>query len=534
LFKIVQYTSAGLADKLVGALDDARVDRLIASTVDQRRSIGTLHLALFELRNDPERRKLGERLELAIGPARFLHLIEQNGTVFELFKIVQYTSAGLADKLVGALDDARVDRLIASTVDQRRSIGTLNLTLRGLRNDLERRKLGERLEEVIGVTGFWRLLLSVGSAGPLVDLVRDMSPEFRAKFLGAAYGHSQDDWAGLLGRGDFFQLCELLAECPEMLSDTARGERLNDAITAVTPALLANSDWYARNTGAKRLDAAQPSRPRNTALVALDTWLAEMEVASLSLPTLSQAVNALVLLSERRPESRVDLAARLWEILPARNRWVLDPKQDMSLPRMLLDLVASAEFPDTDATRVFETCVGCLVPSLLARCRTVDIVWTLWALFALARRRWGLTPSAFAARLPVELVKATRDALKKGVTQKANADELSAQFCLLGLLSLLDMGADSATVRALSDRLGKNPDATAWSLCANRPFVPAWLALRGVDAARSLRPWAREHFLKRLASAAEEYSERDPATEDLLKDVKRRQRSLGNHDRVER
>ncbi len=465
---------------------------------------------------------------------RMLATIIQNGTVVELFKIVQHASAGLADKLVGALDEARVDRLIASTVDQRRSIGTLNFTLFELRKDPERRKLGERLEEAIGVTGFWKLLLGAGSVGPLVDLMRDMSTEFRTRFLAAAYGHSQDDWTGLLGRGDVFQLCEMLADCPEMLSDAVGGERLNNAITAVTPVLLAESDWYARSTGAKRLDAAQPSGPRNAALAVLDIWLADVEVASLSLSTLRQAVNALALLSERRPASRVDLAARLWELLPAPDSWVLDHKQDMALPRMLLGLVASPEFPDTDATRIFEACVGCLVPSFLARCRTVDIVWTLWALFALARRRWDLTPSAFAARLPAELVGATRDALKKGADQKTNADERCAQFCLLGLLSLLNIGGDSASVEALCDQLGKNPDATAWSLCANRPFVPAWLALRGVDAVRSLRPQVQEHFLKRLASAAEEYPERDPATEYLLDDVKRRQRSLGNQVRTER
>ncbi|MDX2300077.1 MAG: hypothetical protein NW204_10155, partial [Xanthomonadaceae bacterium] len=150
LFKIVESASAALAEAMLTALEHNpdQVTHLIERTIQSQRSIGTLSLALRELRMDSERRALGERLERAIGGPAFLRLIAANGSVFELFSILKQTSAALAEAMLTALEHNpdQVTDLIERTIQRQRSIGTLDLTLRELRMDSERRALGERLE----------------------------------------------------------------------------------------------------------------------------------------------------------------------------------------------------------------------------------------------------------------------------------------------------------------------------------------------------------------------------------------------------
>ena len=120
LFGILGYATASFRQALLGQLDEATAGRLVDKTIASGRSIGTLHLAMRELgeadqKLEADKRLLG-RLEQAIGAGRFLRLIQHNGTLFELFRILQYTTSTFRRQLLGQLDAVRAAALVDKTI----------------------------------------------------------------------------------------------------------------------------------------------------------------------------------------------------------------------------------------------------------------------------------------------------------------------------------------------------------------------------------------------------------------------------------
>jgi hypothetical protein len=72
------------------------------------------------------------RLEQAIGAVHFLRLIAANGTVFELFRILQYATPAFRTALLDQLKEATALQLVDKTIAAGRSIGTLHLAMREL------------------------------------------------------------------------------------------------------------------------------------------------------------------------------------------------------------------------------------------------------------------------------------------------------------------------------------------------------------------------------------------------------------------
>ena len=378
--------------------------------------------------------------------------------------------------------------------------------------------MGKELERALGPTGFWTLLVGAGSPGPLVDLARDLSPDFRHEFLAAGRDLSQKQWEQILGRGDFFQLCELISKCPVVFDQRVGGHTLLSAVDEQAPRVAACSTWYERNSGVKGLAECPASSALDAAHRALSASLAEIAIDSLSFPDLHEAVNGLELLYERRPDARAALAARLWDMLPPPERWRLDPKNDMALPRILLGIVAQPEFLVEDVDRVIGGVVQCLAPKVMAKCRTVDILWTLWALFACSRRRNGIAPESFSLGQKA-LLKSAATVLTLRAAEPCTCDELRARFAMLGLLVFFGILVAPSAVTALGAKLENGTDTGAWWLCADQNFVTAWLVLRGFEAVRPLPDRQKRYFVDRLLGAAAGYPEIDPAAEYLRTQV---------------
>ena len=164
----MQIRNSTLAEELIAGLDDRLVEQLVTQTITARRSIGTLNLALRELKQRDA--GLLRRLEVQIGAARFLRLIAANGSLLELFWVIQDSTLALADELIAGLDGQLVDQLITRTITTGRSIGTLNLALRKLkRNDIA---LLRRLEAQIGGARFLRLIAANGSIVELFWVIK--------------------------------------------------------------------------------------------------------------------------------------------------------------------------------------------------------------------------------------------------------------------------------------------------------------------------------------------------------------------------
>jgi hypothetical protein len=179
LFKLLENTSSTFAGQLLDELDDEDMKALLDKTIASGRSIGTLNLAMRELGDaDPG---LLVRLEKCIGAARFLKLIAANGTVIELFKLLEHTSSTFAGQLLDELDEENMKPLVDKTIASARSVGTLSLTLLGLRNTDQR--LLVRLEKCIGAARFLKLIAANGSVLDLFGVLRQATPAFAGELL---------------------------------------------------------------------------------------------------------------------------------------------------------------------------------------------------------------------------------------------------------------------------------------------------------------------------------------------------------------
>jgi hypothetical protein len=94
---------------------------------------------------------------------------------------------------------------------------------------------------------------------------------------------------------------------------------------------------------------------------------------------------------------------------------------------------------------------------------------------------------------------------------------LRARFALVGFFSLVASPVDVAAVSKLEAELSRRAQVGAWWLTVDQSFVSAWLILRGLQTVRPLPRWDKVLYAKRLLSAAELYSEIDPAVELLLR-----------------
>jgi len=517
LFQCIEHASPDFIGEIVAQIDRVRIARLVEKTISAGRSIGTLSLSIREIQRRNTISTAAQELVMKIGPARLITLIEANGTFFELFKIIQQVPDGCAHGMIGLMDDRRVARLIQKTVVAGRSIGTLNYTLRDLHRRRHETDLGRALEKILGPDGFWALVVGTGSMGPLVDLLRDMSTSFQYEVVGAASSLTPKQWAQIIRRGDIFQLAEFIRYLAVEFEHGAAERALTQAVEAEVSELVTNSDWYALNTASKLLRDSPPSRLWHITSKEFDASLSQLEIDSHLFPTFRQAVNGLELLYERCPASRPILARDLKVLLPPPNTWMLNPKQDLGLPRILLRLVESKEFSEPDVVFVVESLAHCVSPDRLAHWRTVDILWTLWALFRLCLHR-GLGIGEYGESFILAVVDASNS--RFGSRLESNRrDELRARFALGGLLSLLAQPVDSAALNWLVKELAKDSIIGARWLTVNQSFVTAGLVLRGIDGAAPFPSKTKADFLDRLQFASTDNGAMDLAADYLYDDL---------------
>ncbi len=206
LFMIIRYSSPSMAGELIEALNAETLDILIAKTIASGRSIGTINFALRELKEaNPA---LLDKLECKIGAKRYLHLITSAGTIYELFKSIEDTSLSMAGELIEALDAETLDTLIAKTIASDRSIGTIHLTLRELKET--NLALLDKLERKIGAKRWWQLICANGTMRILREIMRRMDESFKWKLVEDSQNLSLDDWQQLLLRGDFADIAHFV------------------------------------------------------------------------------------------------------------------------------------------------------------------------------------------------------------------------------------------------------------------------------------------------------------------------------------
>jgi hypothetical protein len=195
LFKLLEKSSATRAGQLIDALDAPVINALVANTITEQRSIGTLGLTLRDLGmktivEGGQEQSLVNLLEEKITAEHLLNLIAGNGAIFELFKLLENSSATRASQLIDALDPPIINVLVDKTIAEQRSIGTLHLALRDLgMKKIERygqeHNLLNRLEEKITARHLLELIAGNGAILELFRLLKYSSASRASQLIDA-------------------------------------------------------------------------------------------------------------------------------------------------------------------------------------------------------------------------------------------------------------------------------------------------------------------------------------------------------------
>ena len=254
-----------------------------------------------------------EDLQDKIGAERFLALIAANGTLFELFRLLQRSTPAFARALLDALEEPRVRALYDRTVETGRSIGTFAFTLKYFKKHVPAELA--RLEAIIGSKRWWQLILNNGSLGDVIYLYEGMTDSHRSSFVSAADDLSGDDWIRILRNGEFFEVCRFVKEALAWFFATAHAQ-FESALQLRAQELAASSNWFSLNSGIKQLKDIVPSEETNWLTSAFQARLQSTQLNNIVGLGFQEATNALECLWYGRPDLRPELANQLWAILP--------------------------------------------------------------------------------------------------------------------------------------------------------------------------------------------------------------------------
>ena len=343
LFNILQHTTPTFCAALLNLLDKAKTGLLVDKTIAAGRSIGTIHLTLRELGNT--NKDLLGRLEKIIGAERFLRLIAANGTLLELLQILQYTTPTFRDVLLGLLDKASVGELIDKTIAEGRSIESIHHSLRQLRQQPGQL---EWFEELLGLDGWWRLFIGVGTLNSVIQTTHEMSVEFRRALVEASSDLSIADWRGIIESGLFLNTCTFSSEELAVYPEPSRIV-FQEALRETAAPLAAKATWFDLNPSRPPTDPNSPER--QILLAALQPRIEGLKQEDLLGLDFLEAVNGLAFAWRERPDLRLALAPRLCEILPVPADWPYEEGKVASLRLVLViarsELVASRRCSST-------------------------------------------------------------------------------------------------------------------------------------------------------------------------------------------
>jgi hypothetical protein len=438
LFMCIKTSSLFITAEVIEALDDLTLDTLTERTIATGRSIGTLDLALRELKETDA--DLLENLEKKIGARRYLNLIVRAGTVFELFRTLQHSSLAMANELVETLDEKTVNDLIQKTIAARRSIGTLSFTLREFK--LTDSSILNKLERKIGVQRWWKLILANGKINVLAPLMQSMDEPFRREMVQASRQLTTEEWEGLLLRGDFSDLTTF-ARSGEGYSPKLFTPALIKHLIPTFEKLIHGADWPTLDLSAYRLSESPDSVLKDHLQTVLDKHLAKTDIASLHFDTFEEAAQCIVLLWRWAPLKRDELIRSFFSILPKEDNWYKDASFLRAACRPLFILATPHVQHDVDR-RTLDLCNNGKVAALCARAESFDILLYLWNLYSLwfkcervVKKEMG---TSFAAFLDPEIRACLNCILDERLRSRTEQAEKEHLVSLCGFLYTSGLG----------------------------------------------------------------------------------------------
>jgi hypothetical protein len=508
LFKILEYVTSAFRLALLDRLDEAFTGALMEKTIASGRSIGTLGLTMREL-GDADRVLLG-RLETAIGAERFLRLIAANGTLFELFRILEYATPAFRLSLLDRLDEASTGALVDKTIAAGRPSNSFHLTWGRFSRDPAQRA---RLEELVGIAGWWRLVVGVGNLYSLGMISHAMSDTFRGPFIHASSALTDAQWCGIIARSLFLDACRFATEELTAYPSASRAT-FREALGQTAAPLAARATWFDLNPS--RLPADHDSSEGRILREALRPRIERLQVEDLLGLEFREAINGFAFGWRERPDLRAALGERLWDIVAEPADWPRE-EGEVAVLRIILNIARSEEVSLPDAHRLLKSVTSFLDREVCAEMHTLPLFLLLWNMATLHYERRA--NRAFDGTLPDALVEILGSVLRGRVQAKGPNQEKLAQLALSGLLGFL-APRHSRELRRTLTSLAKS---TQWlrPLALEQTFVPALFALEGLALLYPEENVFIPLVCRKLLAKSEEYEEVGPAIEHLRERVRR-------------
>ena len=504
LFRVLQYASPSFRSALLGALDKTTANALVDKTIAAGRSVGTLHLSLRELGQvDPTAQ---ETLETIIGAGRYLQLIVSNGTLFELFKVLQYASPSFRSALLGALDKTTANALVAKTIGAERSFENIGQTFRAIARNTDHRRA---LEMAIGAHNWWQMILVVGTLHSLNELLAAMSTDGRHEFILKVPSVNLEAWRALICRGHFSNAIQFLAG-PLTDFDLKTQATITAALESAADDLAARSSWLGLRLA--NLEQAGDSQAGLSLKKAWQKRIKGLEPECLVGLNFSEAINGFALAWQHRPDLHAELASRCHQIIPSSREW---PRQKGGIAAFSFVLTAafSDDFPAETVLRLANEIAAFLEAPVCKQTHTKPLfllAWNLAAVHIQHKKQQGFK-DALSADLSQTLFKQLEERIK---VKNANIEK-RFQFSLAGLLSLVapKYATDlSFLLRPLNPAI---PYLEKEALAAEVGFVTARITFLGFDLASPFSQQRNSH-LRRIMSVKYQQMEVHPRAVGLL------------------
>jgi hypothetical protein len=520
LFKVLEHVSPSFRTDLLELVDEPTAAALVDRTIATSRSIGTVNLTLRELgqldASSPTGETPLEALESRIGAGAFLRLIVANGTLFELFRVLQNVSPSFRTALLLALDESTAARLVDKTIAAQQSIETLGFTLRALARKPEQRRL---LETVISPGGWWRLLVGAGTLHSLMDFLENMSPEGRRDLISNAVSVGREGWRALICRSYFNNAVDFLAG-PLRNFDDDTETVFSATMESVTEQLAAAATW--RELSTARLDLLGDSPAATSLRKAWQSRIAGIGPDALLGLDFIEAINGFVLAWEQRPDLRGELCKHFEQIIPSSSNW---PRKSGEIARFrfILTAACSCQFPAEQALGLIRRIAAFLNATVCKQTHTLPLFLLAWNLAAV--RIQHTDGQGFRDALPMGLVETLFGQLQARVRPKNANKEKLAQFALAGLLRLVEPERRDAIANLVLPLKGAVPWLAQEALGEEQVgFVTARCAFEGIALLRPL-PALRDLDLRGgLMAKYEQMAERPQAVELLAEPLLRTRR----------
>ena len=505
LFTVVRYSSPALRAELLDQFSSHESEALIDKTISTGRSIGTLDLTLRELGDSTP--QMLARLESAVGARGFLRLILANGTLAEFIRVLHRSSSALRTALLDQFTAEQAATLVDKTIAKAQRIETFHF---GLQNFA--RNLDHRLEELIGVVGWWKLLVNCGSLNSLSQITHAMSSDFRQQLITAAANLTVLEWSRMIERGFFRNACDFATK--ELLNySTVARDAFRVALEMTAMPLAERASWIDLNSSHPPEDLAE----EGTILrAALRTRIEAVAMTDLFELNLREAVGAFAFSWRERPDLRIELGKNLRGILPKSETWPR-AKDEISTLRLILFVARDTDFPETEARWLLREITTLLDREICENTNTIQLLLLVWNISASAYDRKFVNKPAKA--FPHAIRELLIEVLAKRISPRGSNEEKLWQFALGGLLFFLFPGQKSVII----DTLKPLKSATRWlvELAMEQTFLPALFALEGIALLTYHNRIFTLSTCLELLRKFERYSDIGPAMNDLRVRVNR-------------